>query len=71
MKLLKAVIGIGFSLMSQRLTRQFPLEAEGWFRANLSNAKRPGCFQSGLTLKVTGPPTKCGPKIKACDGGSG
>ena len=24
-----------------------------------------------LTLKVTGPPTRCGPKIKACTGGSG
>src|SRR6185437_6527057 len=30
--------------MSQRLTRQFPLEAEGGFRAVLSSVKWPSCF---------------------------
>jgi hypothetical protein len=34
-------------------------------------SRRAVSLESGLTLKVTGPPTKCGPKIKACAGGSG
>ncbi len=54
---------------------------EGIDEANAGEVHRVGCERYGddasrapawaLTLKVTGPPTRCRPKIKACAGGTG